>query len=275
MFRGAKLQPKKEHKDLGEDASTENATKQQLENRVKAVQGKIVVNQKLNSSATGKDAGLGAGGMWLEELINYELAPKVDWKKVLKDRMVKAHNTFDSYSSINKRYIHMGKKLPGAKPADPTQLENVYVCIDTSGSMGYKELCTAFTHILRIMKMYKDTKVKVIYWDSEVEAVYDKIDKNTLGRAKPAGGGGTNVNCVFRYLEKNDDDFKPHKKNTPRKRQNTIMIFTDGCFFEPLREEYAKAYEAEIIWVLNPEDYKTSKDRKDLVGVVAPLEIES
>ena len=156
----------------------------------------------------------------------------------------------------------MGKKIPGPKPTDPSELENVYVCIDTSGSMEYDEMCDAFTHIERLMKLYKDTKVKVIYWDFEVEAVYDKIDRKTLSRTKPAGGGGTDVECVFEYLER-DKDFK-------NQRKHTIMIFTDGGF-PALSQQIGKKYKTELVWVIATQCYDSCKDRKDLTGIIAPF----
>lgn len=258
IFRGAKLSPKKEAKDLAFDKKSKEMTKEQLANKVKEIQNKIQTTAKL------RNAGVGAGGQWLSDLIASELAPVVDWKKLLRNRIVKSRRTVDSFSSINKRYIHMGKKLPGPKKADPTELENVYVCIDTSGSMSEKEIGDAFNQINKLLKQFKDSSVKLIYWDFSVEAVYDEIDIKTFSRARAAGGGGTDPGCVFKYLE-GDKGYK-------RTRNHTILMFTDGGF-GPISDRVKKNFGREIIWVLAEYAYKTELEKNVLPGIIAPLTI--
>lgn len=259
VFRGAKLTPRKESKDLAFDKKSKDMTKEQLANKVKEIQSKIQTTSKL------RNPGTGAGGKWLSDLIESELAPEVDWKRLLRNRIVKARSTIDSFSTLNRRYIHMGKKLPGPKKADPTELENVYVCIDTSGSMGKEEIGDAFAQINRLLKEFKDTRVKLIYWDAEVEAVYDKVDIKTFQRARAAGGGGTNPMCVFKYLE-NDKEYKKH-------RNHTILMFTDGGF-SALPDILKKKFGREIIWIISANDYKRVSQEAALPGIIAPLTVK-
>jgi predicted metal-dependent peptidase len=65
----------------------------------------------------------------------------------------------------------------------------------------------------------KPERVDLLYWDTEVAGheVYTQEQLGTLtSSTKPAGGGGTDVVCVSKYLK--DNQIKPE----------CVVILTDG-----------------------------------------------
>jgi len=101
---------------------------------------------------------------------------------------------------------------------------------------------------------------EIVYWGSNIEATYPYKDWKEAIKAKPVGGGGTDVNCVFEYFD--SIDFRRGKKKKPK----LIVIPTDGCFSTP-KEKYRK-WNKETIWLLSGTDL----DRfKAAFGRVAPI----
>ena len=146
--------------------------------------------------------------------------------------------------------------LPGPKKLEPDSLDNVKICVDTSGSIGDKELGMALAQVKQLLNTYK-ASASLIYWDTEVhcEEPFEKIEEAL--KIKPLGYGGTDANCIFRYFETNAD-YKKHKKKPP----SIIIIFTDG-YFGPVDTKYKNKFK-DTIWVIHSND-----DFKEPFGVKA------
>jgi predicted metal-dependent peptidase len=93
------------------------------------------------------------------------------------------------------------------------------VAIDTSGSIGGKELGQFLGEVKAICDTVKPERVRVLYWDTQVcgEEVYeqDELDR-LITSTKPKGGGGTDVTCVGKHI-----------RDTGIKSQAAIVL-TDG-----------------------------------------------
>jgi predicted metal-dependent peptidase len=126
---------------------------------------------------------------------------RTNWREPLK-RFVQAVCEGDEQSRWNppnKRYLPLGIRMPSHYTETIGEL--VIAC-DTSGSMGgcYP---TVFGEVARICKSVQPAKVRMIWWDTEVnsEQVFLPKDYDTIAKVmKPEGGGGTTVSCVAAYI---------------------------------------------------------------------------
>ena len=81
------------------------------------------------------------------------------------------------------------------------------MAIDTSGSIGQRELSAFLSEVKEICDTVHPEKVRLMYWDTRIcrDETYDASDLDTLVQStKPAGGGGTDVDCVTDYIRDNN-----------------------------------------------------------------------
>jgi predicted metal-dependent peptidase len=95
----------------------------------------------------------------------------------------------------------------------------IVIAIDTSGSIGQQELSKFLAEVSGICEQVKPSKVRMLYWDTTVckEEVYlqDELD-DLVKSTKPAGGGGTDVECVPYYMDEHSI------------RPECVVVLTDG-----------------------------------------------
>ena len=104
------------------------------------------------------------------------------------------------YCPPNKRLMPLGILLPSH--FSEASGEFIVAC-DTSGSMG-GVYPVVFGEIARLCQQMQPKKVRVIWWDSQVQAeqVFTAKDYAQVSKLmKPQGGGGTTVSCVGRYIK--------------------------------------------------------------------------
>ena len=90
--------------------------------------------------------------------------------------------------------------------------------IDTSGSIGAREISEGATELANICNTVMPEKVRVLWWDTEVhgEQVFTENYSNIASLLKPMGGGGTMVSCVSQYIKDNNI------------KAEAVIVFTDG-----------------------------------------------
>ncbi|OUV41197.1 MAG: hypothetical protein CBC71_05865 [Rhodobacteraceae bacterium TMED111] len=158
---------------------------------------------------------VGSGGnRTLEEF----LEPQVDWREVLRDFITDtcAGGDFSTYNKPNRRYLHLDIIMPSGVSE---KVEELVLAVDTSGSIGQRELTTFLSEVRSICDTVKPSRVRILYWDTQVcrDEAYEMDELDRLVQStKPSGGGGTMVECVPQYMA--EYGIKP---------QATI-VFTDG-----------------------------------------------
>ena len=170
------------------------------------------------------------------------------WRRVLKQFLSKFGEKYYTYAAVNKRYLHMGLHVPGPRTSEENskKLKNILLAIDTSGSMFSDENLSKIVSLAcSIVKQY-DADGDIIYWDTSVTSTGRFKDTKSLVRTDVKGGGGTDINCLFEYLDKK----YPKKNDMP----SLVMVMTDG-YFGNLREEYVKKYK-NVIWAITEPDLK-------------------
>jgi predicted metal-dependent peptidase len=158
---------------------------------------------------------MGSGGT---RLLDDVLQSRIDWREVLREFVSTtcAGSDYSTWRRPNRRFISSGIYLPSGISETVGEL---VIAIDTSGSIGGRELATFLGEVVAIAKAVKPQAVRLLYWDTEVcRAEYygqDQLD-DIVKSTKPAGGGGTMVECVPEYLR--EKQIKPQ----------AAIILTDG-----------------------------------------------
>ncbi|HEY2784541.1 MAG TPA: VWA-like domain-containing protein [Fimbriiglobus sp.] len=131
-------------------------------------------------------------GRAVEEVLH----PVADWKTVLRE-FVSAHARNDySWSRPNRRFIAAGLYLPGLFSEE---LGDIVLAIDTSGSVGAKELGAFAAEAGALLAAY-ECRATVLYHDTVVQKVDDWSPVDGPLVLDPVGGGGTNHTCVFDWI---------------------------------------------------------------------------
>lgn len=175
--------------------------------------------------------------------IGESLAPKVDWKTVLKDFVTSVTKGVDEYTwrKFNKRYLADDIYLPST---ENDSVGEIVVAIDTSGSIGTSELNSFSSEVASICETCSPEKVRILWWDTEVhgEQVFTDNYQDIAKLLKPQGGGGTDVQCVADYI------------TDKHINAEGILVFTDGWFNKPQWNVSSKT-----LWlVTSTEDYLPS-----------------
>ena len=181
-----------------------------------------------------KRVGSGAGG--LDRELGDLLAPKVDWREVLREFVKATCSAKDtsSWRRVNRRFLSTGHYMPSMIGE---KVGHLVVAIDTSGSIGGPELDEFLSEVKGIAEEVNPEVVDMIYWDGAV-AAHEKYEgaevSNIVSSTKPKGGGGTDPSCVSKYLK--DEGIKPE----------AIIVLTDG--YVP---NWGSDWTAPIMWVIS------------------------
>lgn len=165
------------------------------------------------------------------------LETKQNWQDLLREfvKTTCAGKDFSTWKKPNRRYIGMDIYMPSAISE---AVGEIVIAIDTSGSIGGRELSAFLGEIKGICDQVKPSKVRLIYWDTQVcsEEVYEAESTHDITKStKPTGGGGTDVSCVSKYMI--DNGLKPE----------CVVVLTDGY----LGNEWGK-WSVPVLWaVLN------------------------
>lgn len=143
----------------------------------------------------------------------------VRWDIYLRKFLTSKITDDDSYDSPNRKYLPYDIILPGPG-AIKEQIDNVFVFLDTSGSISSEELQVVLNNVYTICTNY-DCTMSCAFWHtsvygSEVNTTPDDFVKKFS--SIEVESGGTDVGCVFDYIQKN------------RVASTAFLIFTDGCF---------------------------------------------
>ena len=112
---------------------------------------------------------------------------------------------------IKKTRKKESNRFPDASGLKHKRKSNIFLVIDTSGSVSDKELCDFFSEINHIYKA--GAKVTICDCDTKVNKIYDYTGQ---WDGKINGRGGTTLSPAIEYF------------NDHRRDYQTIVLFTDG-----------------------------------------------
>lgn len=156
----------------------------------------------------------------LQRLIDDICEPQVSWQEHLEKTLITMHGSEEaSWAKANRRRLAMPPHIPW-----PGRVGNhagkIAVEIDTSGSIGEKELRVFLGELSGMLTDVRPELIYVMYVDAalfndEVLEIDDPSDLVELGK-KAGGGGGTDMTVVFREIENRQLDVE------------YVVVLTDG-----------------------------------------------
>lgn len=180
--------------------------------------------QVLNKSKLQGDLPLG-----IEILVPKLYSGKISWEDELYN-VIEQSIKFD-YQLLppNKRYISQGIALPSLSGSKA----KVVIAIDSSGSIDGNLLSKFLSEVESIMNSFSNYEIDLLVADTKVHEHHILYPGDELSYTLK-GGGGTNFENTFMYIDENIDDV------------NLLLYFTDGFGKFPEEESYF-----ETVWVLS------------------------
>ena len=215
-----------EHDWEGAEGLTDEEKKELAREIDQAIRQGMMAHQKV----------AGNGGAGLDRELEDLLAPKINWREVLRE-FVKAtcsNKDTSSWRRVNRRFLSTGMYMPSMIGE---KVGHIVVAIDTSGSIGGPELAEFLSEVKGVAEEVSPEVVDLIYWDGEV-AGHEKYEGGAVSdicqTTKPKGGGGTDPSCVSKYLR--DENIKPE----------CVIVLTDG--YVP---NWGDEWTAPTMWVIS------------------------
>jgi len=146
------------------------------------------------------------------------LQAQQDWREVLREfvQTTCSGHDYSTWRRPNRRYVAAGVYMPSGVSET---IGEIVVAPDMSGSIGAAEIQRMLSEVKSIAETVKPEAVRLLYWDTTVcaDERYEQSQLDTMiASTKPAGGGGTLVECVTSYMA--TENIKPQ----------CAIVFTDG-----------------------------------------------
>lgn len=127
----------------------------------------------------------------------------ISWKDLLQQQIQSKVRADFSFSRPNRKTQGSGIVLPGSNVEDTI---DVCVAIDTSGSISNEQIAMFLSEIKGIMDAFKDYKIKVWCFDTDVHAFaeYDADSGEDIDSYEPGGGGGTEFMVNWDFMKQNE-----------------------------------------------------------------------
>jgi len=171
------------------------------------------IKEAMLSAAQTCDAGnLPAG---IKRIISSLTEPKMNWREMLRMQLESTIKSDYTWLRTSRKGWDMDAVMPGMKTNDAI---DICVMIDMSGSIGEAQGRDFLSEVQGIMESFDSYKIHIACFDTEVYnfETYTSETLEGMETYQLAGGGGTDFNCFFNYLKK--EEIEPKK----------LVVFTDG-----------------------------------------------
>ena len=158
---------------------------------------------------------VGSGG---DRMFDELLQPQQDWREILREFVVSTctGKDYSTWQRPSRRYIGAGYYMPSGISESIGEL---VVAPDMSGSIGQPGITRMLSEVKSIAETVHPEAIRLLYWDTKVcaDERYESHELDTMiASTKPAGGGGTMVECVPEYMTKEGI------------KAQCAIVFTDG-----------------------------------------------
>jgi len=169
----------------------------------------------INAASTAEAGQLPAN---VERMIRQHTNPVMPWRELIQTNLTSAIRSDYSWMRPSRRGWHMDAIMPGMNPGEEI---DVVVALDMSGSISNSQAQAFLGEIGGMMNSFDGYKVHVFCFDTETYNPKDFSSENLdlIEEYEPMGGGGTDFDCIFKYLKENAIDPK------------RLIVFTDGYPF--------------------------------------------
>jgi len=198
-------------KDGDKDGKGKKGRPRLTEEEKKAIRDEI--KEAMVSAA--QSAGAGRVPAGVQRLIKDFTEPKMDWRQLLRQQIQSIVKSNFSFSRPNRKSQHSGAVLPGLMNEETI---DVSIAIDMSGSISDAQAKDFMSEIKGIMEEYKDFKMDVWCFDTQVYnyAKFTGDNADEIMDYEVKGGGGTDFDANFNFMK--EEGLEPKK----------FIMFTDG-----------------------------------------------
>lgn len=157
----------------------------------------------------------GSGG---DRTLGELLTPQVRWQDALREFITSTctGHDYSTWRRPNRRYLSAGIYMPSGITE---QIGEIILAVDTSGSIGQRQLNAFFSEAVSIAETVHPEAIRILYWDTKVcrDERYEPNEFASMAQStKPAGGGGTMVECVPEYIAEK------------QLKAQAVIVLTDG-----------------------------------------------
>jgi predicted metal-dependent peptidase len=203
----------KEQNGAGDSDETKDGKGKPMLSKEEAEAIKQEIKEAMIQSAAAAGAGKTPAGIM--RMIKTMTEPKMDWRQLVQQEIQSIVRNDYSFTRVNRKSMHSGAILPGMKEATTI---DVAIAIDMSGSIGEEDATVFLSEIKGIMDQYEDFSINLWCFDTEIynHQAITHDNAEDLIEYVPEGGGGTDFDVNFTFMEEND--IRPKK----------FIMFTDG-----------------------------------------------
>jgi len=178
----------------------------------------------------------GAGNLpaGVKRLIQQLTEPQMNWRELLRMNLESTIKADYTWMRASRKGWHMDAVMPGQKP---DEMIDIAVMLDASGSISQDMLRDFLSEIQGIMDSFPSYKIHVVTFDTDCynPAQYDSDNLDSMIDYEVKGGGGTDFDCIFKYLK--DEEITPRR----------LIVFTDGYPFG----SWGDAEYCDTTWILH------------------------
>jgi len=190
------------------------------------------IKEAMLAAASASDAGNIPAGV--KRLIQELTEPKMNWRELLRMQLESTIKSDFTWMRASRKGWHMDAVMPGMK-VDP--MIDIAIAIDASGSIDERMLKDFLGEVQGIMDSFPAYRIHIITFDTDAynPAQYDSDNLDDICDYEVSGGGGTDFDCIFKYLK--DHEIEPKR----------LVVFTDGYPFGSWGDENY----ADTVWILH------------------------
>jgi predicted metal-dependent peptidase len=144
----------------------------------------------------------GHGAVDVERPIKDSRESTQNWRAILREFVAATAPADYRWSPPNRRFISLGLYLPSLHREG---VGRIVIAVDTSGSIGDKELAQFAGEISSISDRAQPERIHVVYCDERVHGSQE-FGPGEPVTLEPRGGGGTDFRPVFEWVENNGID---------------------------------------------------------------------
>ena len=192
------------------------------------------IKEAVLAAAAAEATGAGNLPAGVQRMIQEMTAPKMNWRELLRMQLESTIKSDYTWMRTSRRGWHMDSVMPGMK-TEP--MIDIAVAIDASGSISTAMLRDFLSEIQGIMESFPAFRIHVVTFDTDCynPEQYDSDNLDTICDYDIRGGGGTDFECIFKYLKENEIEPK------------RLVVFTDGFPFGSWGDENY----ADTVWILH------------------------
>ncbi len=182
--------------------------------------------------------GKGEQSLFMKRIIEGVSKPKADWKNIL-NSFIRQNVSDYSFTPPDRRFSDSEYFLPDFNEKDVAETDILFM-VDTSSSVESEALSRVYSEILGAIELFNGKiNGKIGFFDVEViPPVRSFCSKDELLNIIPVGGGGTDFECVFDFLEESSKEYLPA----------CLVVFTDGECDYP---DEKRAMGVPVLWIIS------------------------